>query len=117
MIKFSTRIVILFPSFVVKIPIDRRGYLQCKNESKMWKEYKDDNSFCPIYFSFLGIIFMKRIKPITFLNYKNVRDIKDKYEVFNFSDCDLYNPVNWGYHKGKQILLDYGITEEISKMY
>jgi hypothetical protein len=31
--------------------------------------------------------------------------------------CDLYNKANWGELNGKRYLIDYGINEEISKMY
>ena len=38
--KISTRVVFIFSTFVIKFPISYRGYLQCKNEKKIWDKYK-----------------------------------------------------------------------------
>ena len=45
MIKYSTRLVIVLSDIVIKIPINRKGYLQGLNESKMWNKY---NAIAPL---------------------------------------------------------------------
>jgi hypothetical protein len=42
-IRYSTRLVVLMFGIVIKIPLSRRGYLQCKNEIRMWERYKHLN--------------------------------------------------------------------------
>ena len=37
--KYSTRLVIILKNIVVKIPINRKGYLQGLNEKKIWDKY------------------------------------------------------------------------------
>ena len=46
-----------------------------------------------------------------------ILEVKSLMEEFNFIHCDLYNPNNWGVYNNKVVLLDYGITESISKLY
>jgi hypothetical protein len=36
---------------------------------------------------------------------------------FDFDNCDLYNPENWGIDGKKYILLDYGVNEHIAGLY
>jgi hypothetical protein len=51
------------------------------------------------------------------LNINYVKKIKKIVSNFDIDNCDLYKLQNWGMYKGKQVLLDYGIDERISKMY
>lgn len=114
MFKFSTRLVLLLPKIVIKFPIDRRGYLQGKNEVLLYKKYKQTNLLGKLIFEFAGIIFMKRYHKLDLLSEKNVINVKTMIPELNFDNCDLYNPDNWG---KDHILIDYGINEKISKLY
>jgi len=117
MIKFSTRLVVICKSRVLKIPIDYRGYLQGKNEGKLWEEYKCKNILQPIVWESFGIVLQKRAKPVKSISESNVKKIKTIIPQLDITNCDLYNPENWGMYKGEFLLLDYGIDEKISKMY
>jgi hypothetical protein len=125
MIRISTRIVFMFPGFVVKIPISYRGYLQCKNEKRMWMKYKHLNILGKLYWEFMGIVCMKRYRNVNVLeNEKSghkfidiVYGIKYMIPEFDIVNCDLYKIDNWGKNGENYVLIDYGINEEVSKMY
>ena len=119
-IRLSTRIVFLIGNRVYKIPIDRRGWLQGKNESKLWKIYKDKGILAPLHWEFCGVVCQERCQPILSLseNGKNmVRKVKQIIPQLDINNCDLYNPQNWGNLKNRLVLLDYGIDEHIAKLY
>jgi hypothetical protein len=113
MIKYSTRLVFILPKIVFKFPIDRRGYLQGKNEKKLWNKYKATNLLGELIFEFLGIVIMKRYSRISNFTDYDVVKIKMSIKELDIDNCDLYNPENWA--DGK--LIDYGINEYISKLY
>lgn len=116
--KISTRVVFIFSTFVIKFPISYRGYLQCKNEKKIWNKYKHTGFLGELYFGGLGIIIMKRYKHINRIPQHAVNKIKNAIPEFDIPNCDLYNHKNWGINDSLDyILLDYGINEQISKMY
>lgn len=118
MIKMSTRVVLILPNVVIKIPVSKRGYLQGKNESKLYRRYKGYHLLGRLRWERFGIVCMKRYRVATELPDYAVRDIKFYIKPLDIKNCDLYNPKNWGYNKDNQLLLiDYGINEEISKMY
>jgi hypothetical protein len=110
---------------VVKIPLSKRGYLQCKNEKKMWDKYKDFGILGKLYWEWNGIVCMKNYDvvelPVSeteaheFID--TVLGIKHIIPEFDIDKCDLYKPDNWGIHNGDYILIDYGINEEVSNMY
>jgi len=115
MIKFSTRLVFILPKIVIKIPIDKRGYLQGKNEVALYKKYKNTKMLGRLILEFCGVVIMERYNPLdSKLNEDTVKNIKNKIVELNIENCDLYNPENWG--EG-HILIDYGINENISKLY
>lgn len=117
-IKVSTRVVLIFKNHVVKIPISVRGYLQCVQEHYIWNKYKHLGLIGELYSFKHGIISMKRYKPARDIFNADVYKIKNTIEELNIPMCDLYNRANWGVDEsGKKILIDYGINEEISKMY
>ena len=62
-IKYSTRLVILIAGIVLKFPLSRIGYLQCKNEKRMWVKYKHLNILGELHWEWNGIICMKRYNP------------------------------------------------------
>lgn len=117
MIKISTRVVILGKNRVWKIPIDYRGYLQGKNEGKLWEEYKSKNILQPIIWERFGIVCQERAKPIESISASNVKKLKSIIKQLDIPNCDLHNPENWGMYNGELRLLDYGIDEKISRMY
>jgi len=116
-IKISTRIVFILKNRVIKIPIDKRGYLQGKNENKVWDKYKDSGILAPLIWERFGVVCQERAEHIKSIDDDKVMEVKSIIPQFNFNNCDLYNPKNWGQYKGKLVLLDYGIDESISNMY
>jgi hypothetical protein len=125
MIKYSTRLVFLIGNIVIKIPLSKRGYLQCKNEKKMWDKYKHLNVLGKLYWEWNGIICMKKYKPTNVLINQNeannfidtVVGVKHLIPEFDIDRCDLYRAENWGIDGDDYVLIDYGINEEISKLY
>tara|TARA_Y100000385_G_scaffold281876_1_gene335417 strand:+ start:5828 stop:6193 length:366 start_codon:yes stop_codon:yes gene_type:complete len=117
MIKISTRLVFLVFNIAIKIPLSYRGYLQGKNEKKIWLKYSKTKFLGTFYFEFLGVVVMKRYKPINITPHERVKKLKSTIPEFNFLNCDLYNCQNWGVERSKYYLIDYGINEKISKMY
>ena len=116
-IKISTRVVFIFNKFVLKFPIDKRGYLQGKNEYKMFHKYKHLDVLGKLYWEKFGIVCMKRYKSIDDIKASKVFNTKDLIPEFNFGNCDLFNHENWGELDNINYLIDYGIDESISKMY
>ena len=117
-IKYSTRIVLIFNKFVVKIPISKRGYLQGLNEKKIWNKYKNDVLLAETKWIFMGIVCQKRYDTnLLSIPNKVVKHYKLQIHEFNFDNCDLHNVKNWGMKDNKYILLDYGISLYISKLY
>jgi hypothetical protein len=122
-IEYSTRLVFIFRTFVIKIPLSRRGYLQGINEKLIWDKYKDIASLAELKWMHLGIVCQVKCKPLytkhplKFMSLNKVSEAKSLMKEFNFDNCDLYNPDNWGVYNNKVVLLDYGITESISKLY
>ena len=117
-IKVSTRVVLIFENRVLKIPISLRGYLQCLQEAYIWDKYKHLNLIGELYWFKYGIVCMKRYEPLKEVLHLDVFRVKNNIEELNIVMCDLYNRANWGEDEsGKKILIDYGINEEISKMY
>lgn len=117
-VKVSTRVVLVFKSFVVKLPISKRGYLQGKNEGKLYDKYKDTQRLAQLKWERFGIVCMKRYDVCTSIPFTVVKRYKDSMSELNVTHCDLHNHKNWGLREGKYyILLDYGIDERVSKMY
>ena len=123
-IKYSTRLVILIAGIVLKFPLSRRGYLQCKNEKRMWVKYKHLNILGELYWEWNGIICMKRYKPTNVLVNQEahrfidmVLDVKDMIPEFDIDKCDLYKVENWGKSGDDYVLIDYGINNYISELY
>ena len=125
MIKYSTRLVFLIGNIVIKIPLSKRGYLQCKNEKRMWDKYKHLNVLGKLYWEWNGIICMKKYKPTNVLINQNeannfidtVVGVKHLIPEFDIDMCDLYRAENWGIDGDDYVLIDYGINQEISKLY
>lgn len=116
--KYSTRVVIILKNIVIKIPISRRGYLQGINEKKIWNKYKNIKSLAELKWMYLGVVCQKRYDTeLLVIPNVVVRRIKSKVPEFNFDNCDLRNPQNWGIEGKNYILLDYGINEKIASLY
>lgn len=116
-LKYSTRIVIVFDNVVVKIPISRRGYLQGLNEKKIWDKYNKYGLLAELKWMFMGIVCQKRYDTVVSIPNIVVSVIKELMPEFDFDNCDLYNPANWGIYGKKYILLDYGINKHIANLY
>ena len=116
-IEYSTRLVFIFRTFVIKIPISKIGYLQGLNEKLIWDKYKDIAPLAKLKWMHLGVVCQVRCEPIKFISSNKILEAKSLIEEFNFDNCDLYNENNWGMYNNEVVLLDYGITEAISKMY
>jgi len=112
----STRVVFLTKRYAVKIPIDRRGWLQGINERKLWCKYQSP-SLVPVVWGFGGIVCQKRASKASRYRSLPVDAIKREIPELNVKYCDLYNKENWAMYNGRLVLIDYGITERVSKMY
>ena len=117
MIKLSTRLVVLLPKIVLKFPLDRRGYLQSKNEKAVWDKYKTAYPLGKLYWEFLGVICMKRYKSVDEIPSSTVMLAKASIKEFDIDRCDLYNSENWGAENEIYYLIDYGISQYISTLY
>lgn len=116
-IKLSTRLIILIGSIAIKIPLSFRGYLQSKNESFIYSRYKSTGMLGKLHWEFMGIVCMKRYKPVRRILKSYVKGIKMLIPELDIKNCDLHNYRNWGTEDGYNVLIDYGINERISKMY
>ena len=125
MIRYSTRLVFLIGKIVIKIPLSKRGYLQGKNEKRMWDKYNNLNILGKLYWEWNGIICMRRYKPANVLINQNeslkfidtVVGVKHMIPEFDIDKCDLYRAENWGRLGNDYVLIDYGINEEVSNLY
>ena len=116
-IKYSTRLVILLSNIVIKIPLSRRGYLQGLNEKKIWDKYRNITSLAELKWVFMGIVCQKRYSTTKSIPNIVVRRNKIAMSEFDFTNCDLHNPRNWGIEGNRYILLDYGINKQIANLY
>lgn len=116
-IRISTRVVFLTKGHALKIPIDRRGWLQGLNEKRLWREYQNDSWFVPVVWSMGGIVCQRRAQPMNACVFDHAIRMKQRIDQFNVSNCDLFKRENWGIYNGRVVLVDYGIDECISKMY
>lgn len=125
MIRYSTRVVILIFGMAIKIPVSKRGWVQCKNERRMWEKYKHLNVLGTLHWEFGGIVCMKRYKEAKVLESTKVAhrfidtvlETKRRIPEFDIERCDLYRAENWGMEGERYVLIDYGINEEVSNMY
>jgi hypothetical protein len=115
--KYSTRLVIILDNIVIKIPISRRGYLQGLNEKKIWDKYKGIGLLAELKWMCMGIVCQKRYDTVTSIPNQLVNNTKKWIPEFDFDNCDLYNPENWGANGNQYFLLDYGINEYIANLY
>jgi hypothetical protein len=115
--KYSTRLVIILKNIVIKIPLSKRGYLQGLNEKVIWDKYKQIGLLAELKWMYFGIVSQKRYNPVKRVPNKVVFQIKELIPEFDFDNCDLYKSENWGIENKNYILLDYGINENISKLY
>jgi hypothetical protein len=117
MIKISTRLVFLFRTFVLKFPLDRRGYLQSRNEKAIWDKYKSAYPLGELYWEFLGVVCMKRYESVDTVPDSVVIESKSVIKEFDIKRCDLYRSENWGKEDGDYFLIDYGINKYVSTLY
>lgn len=116
-IKYSTRLVLIFSSIVIKIPINKKGFLQGYNEQKIWNKYNTVVNLAELKWMVLGIVCQKKYNIITEIPTKEVYHIKNMIPEFNFANCDFHNPENWGIENNKYVLLDYGNDPYIASLY
>ena len=116
-IKASTRLVFLIGNRVYKFPLSRRGYLQCKNEKKIWDMYHQTGLLGTLIWERFGIVCMKRYEPCKSISKGLVTLTKEQIPEFDIERCDLYNYKNWGIEGDLCYLIDYGINEYISTLY
>lgn len=116
-IKISTRLVILIGKYALKFPLSRRGFLQCKNERRIWKDYKHTDLIGILYWECLGVVCMKRYEQVKSIPISQIEIVKSTIPEFDIQRCDLHNRLNWGIENGKYYLIDYGINQYISTLY
>lgn len=106
----GTRFVLVFKSFVIKIPYPlwRRGMygvLSNLEESYKWKTNKHwEKYYCPVIFCFPGGLF---------LIMKRAETICSKDRIMYFLQTMIHEDItykNIGVFEGRQVLIDYGIT-------
>lgn len=117
MIKCSTRLVIIFKNIVIKIPISRKGYLQGLNEKKIWDKYSDVTYLAELKWMWMGIVCQKKYDVVSSIPDSVVISNKKLIPEFDFNNCDLYNPENWGIDNKIYVLLDYGVNAYIASLY
>lgn len=116
-IAYSTRLVFIFKNFVVKIPINRKGYLQGLNEKSIWNKYKHKAPLAELKWMFLGIVCQKRYITVSEIPQTEVNKIKQLVPEFDFDNCDFWNYENWGKDGKDYILLDYGNSLYVASLY
>jgi len=116
-LKYSTRLVIILKNVVIKIPVSRRGFLQGRNEKKIWVKYNLIAPLAELKWEYIGIVCQKRYSQADVISTASVNQIKEIIPEFAFTGCDLHNFKNWGVERNKSILLDYGINKHISTLY
>jgi len=117
MIKYSTRLVLILRNVVIKIPVNRKGYLQGLNEKKIWDKYNSVTSLAELKWMWMGIVCQKRYNTTTSIPDSVVIRIKELIPEFDFNNCDLYNHENWGINNKTHVLLDYGVSKYIASLY
>jgi hypothetical protein len=115
--RYSTRFVILFKNIVVKIPLNKKGFLQGYNEQKIWNKYQNKAPLANLNWMFLGIVCQKRYTTIKEVPQSEVHKIKKLIPEFDFENCDFWNYENWGKDGQKYILLDYGNSPYVASLY
>jgi len=115
--KYSTRFVILFKKYVIKIQICRKGFLQGYNEQKIWNKYKHKAVLAELKWMYFGIVCQKRYTNIKEVPQSEVYKIKKLIPEFDFENCDFWNHENWGKDGEKYILLDYGNSSYVASLY
>jgi len=115
--KYSTRLVIVLKKIVIKIPLEKKGFLQGYNEKKIWEQYKGIAPLAELKWMFLGIVCQKRYSNVDAIPQIEVDKIKKLIPEFDFENCDFWNYENWGKDGNEFILLDYGNNPYISKLY
>ena len=117
-IRVSTRLVILIGDRAYKFPLGRRGYLQGKNEKKIWDQYKELGVLGDLIWERFGCVCMKRYPPASRIPQYVIRCIKELIPEFDIPRCDLNKVENWGKDEySNPVLIDYGINEYISTLY
>lgn len=116
-LRMSTRLVLLTPRRAYKIPLGIRGILQGINERKLWDTHAHTGLLAPLLWSFAGFVCMERVENVKSIPVEAIAEAKAKLPVFQFSNCDLFWPANWGWHEGRLVLLDYGITKGLARFY
>jgi hypothetical protein len=115
--KYSTRFVILFKKYVIKIPICRKGFLQGYNEKRIWNKYKENALLAELKWMYLGIVCQKKYTTIQYVPQNEVAKIKKLIPEFDFDNCDFWNYENWGKDGEEYILLDYGNSPYVAGLY
>ena len=116
-VRYSTRFVILFKNIVLKIPLNKKGFLQGYNEKKVWNKYENKAPLAELKWMFLGIVCQRRYRSIKEVPRIEVDKIKKLIPEFNFENCDFWNYENWGKDGEEYILLDYGNNPYVASLY
>ena len=115
--KYSTRLVIVLKKIVIKIPLERKGFLQGYNEKRIWEKYKAIKKLAELKWMFLGIVCQKRYSNVDAIPQIEVDNIKKLIPEFDFENCDFWNFENWGKDGKEYILLDYGNSNYVASLY
>ena len=116
-VRISSRVVLLTPRRVYKLPVNRRGWLQGKNERKAWESHKKTGLLAPFLYSVGGFVCMVRVLPVYYVAPEMIATVKQRIPALNIDNCDLWNVENWGQYEGRTVLLDYGISKKVASLY
>lgn len=117
----SSRKIYLNKKYVVKVEWrdDRKTFWQCRHENSLWKRLpmRHRKFFVPTLFYFHCEEYDYTIQPrISVRNYdskeikaKRFLEIEHVVDKYGLSDIFIDLNCNWGIHKGKSIIFDYGV--------
>jgi hypothetical protein len=116
----SSRLVLLIGSVAIKLPFNRCGIEQSKQEIKTWEKYKS-RPFNRIRKTFGPIIISDRCSKVTREEFPffdlYVDQLEIEYPELKFEYGDIHNPDNWGWICGELVIVDYGLNLEIEKKF
>lgn len=107
----KTRLILIFGNYVIKIPVNKAGYLQNQNETYLYNKYKNLGMLGKLYWTFCGIVCMKNYNPVYKILKSYIKGIKIVIPELDIKNCSLHNSNNWGTENGYIVLIDYGAAK------
>lgn len=112
----SSRRVYAVDDFVIKIPKNKRGQIECENE--FWLYTHIDDSYkpylCPVVYYDKKCLIMMKAEPVSKEDFESLfkkgitRVSQYLYQTYTLDNFDLTFNFNWGLLQGKLVVVDYG---------